>query len=1134
VVVNEGADQTFDITPNAGFHVADVLVDGVSVGAVTSHTFTNVTANHTIDASFAVTTFTITATAGANGSIAPSGAVVVNEGADQTFDITPNAGFHVADVLVDGVSVGAVTSHTFTNVTANHTIDATFAQTTYTITATAGGNGSIAPSGPVVVNEGANQTFDITPNAGFHVADVLVDGVSVGAVTSHTFTNVTANHTIDATFAQTTYTITATAGANGSIAPSGAVIVNEGADQSFTITANAGFHVADVLVDGVSVGAVTSHTFTNVTANHTIDASFAANPTFTITATAGPNGSISPSGPVIVNEGADQTFTITANSGFHVADVLVDGVSVGAVTSHTFTNVTANHTINASFAITTFTITATSGPNGSISPSGAVVVNEGANQTFTITPDPSYHVAGVLVDGGSAGQVTSFTFTNVTANHTIHAAFAITTVHSSPIDLTPDGLEGWVVNPDHGTVSVFGTQGGNENQLLAEVPVGKEPWCVDVHPTNGEVWVTSFREDKVYIVDRASRSVITTIPTAFETFGVCFNPAGTVALVTATGADKVQAIDVATRTITHTMNVYRRPRGIAWKSDGTRAWVSHLLMPEFLGRMTIVFPDTWTTSSPIINQVFGTDNAGYPSTMQNLTVAPAPADTVLWIPNNMINTTAGQINGNPLTPTNIFHACIRPVNIKIASGTDLPNNTYFMSNLGTPVGGPIAVDFKGTKAFVANLHSENVTVLNAANILSPTQITVIPAGKGPIGIVTHPTMNRAYVANWLSRNVTVINTGANNVVTTFSSVTSEVIPPQILHGKQLFYTSKAPLSLDGRGACASCHVFDRNDARPWDLSEFGKHIRSTPDIRGIGFTGPHDWTADKDEMQDHNFGILDFTGGAGLIPSPNPPLGAPNRGLSQDMDDMSLYMSSLVPRRGSPFRNPNGTQTAEADSGEAIFNNPAVGCATCHVPPFYTDSHLQENPFIKHIVGTADPDDDDGAAGFDTPTLVNLWDSGPYLHHHQANTLMQVLTTFNPGDQHGVTSTLTTQQKDWLIAFLQQIVWPESTGTSVDAPAVASASAKTSFENIFPNPFRSETSLKFSLANTPSKVRIDVVDVTGRRVRTLLNREMTQGVHIVGWDSKNDEGQLVAAGMYFAKLNVDGQVQQTKRLTVLR
>src|SRR5204863_278123 len=133
-----------------------------------------------------------------------------------------------------------------------------------------GANGSIAPSGSVNVNTGDDQSFTVTPDTDYHVADVLVDGVSVGSVSSYTFANVHATHTISATFAIDTYTISASAGANGSIAPSGAVNVNAGADQSVTITPDTDYHVADVLVDGVSVGAVASYTLTNVHATHTI------------------------------------------------------------------------------------------------------------------------------------------------------------------------------------------------------------------------------------------------------------------------------------------------------------------------------------------------------------------------------------------------------------------------------------------------------------------------------------------------------------------------------------------------------------------------------------------------------------------------------------------------------------------------------------------------------------------------------------------------------------------------------------------------------------------------------------------------------------------------------------------------
>jgi len=83
----------------------------------------------------------------------------------------------------------------------------------------------------------------------------------------------------------------------------------------------------------------------------------------------------------------------------------------------------ADTAVTATFTLKTYSITATAGVHGSISPNGTVVVNHGASQQFTITPDPSYGIAEVKVDGVSIGAVSSYTFSNVTANHTIEASF---------------------------------------------------------------------------------------------------------------------------------------------------------------------------------------------------------------------------------------------------------------------------------------------------------------------------------------------------------------------------------------------------------------------------------------------------------------------------------------------------------------------------------------------------------------------------------------------------------------------------------------------------------------------------------------------------------------------------------------
>jgi hypothetical protein len=223
-----------------------------------------------------------------------------------------------------------------------------------------------------------------------------------------------------------THEIVATAGPGGSIAPSGTVSVEQGADQTFTITADACYAIEEVFVDDVSVGAVASYTFEDVDADHAIHATFAVIQ-YTITASAGPGGSIDPAGAVSVECGLDQTFTITPDPCYAIAEVLVDGSSVGAVGTFTFTDVQADHTISASFALTDYTITAGAGPGGSITPSGAVTIDCGADQSFTITPDPCYAIADVLVDGSSVGVVNGYTFTNVQADHTISATFALLT-----------------------------------------------------------------------------------------------------------------------------------------------------------------------------------------------------------------------------------------------------------------------------------------------------------------------------------------------------------------------------------------------------------------------------------------------------------------------------------------------------------------------------------------------------------------------------------------------------------------------------------------------------------------------------------------------------------------------------------
>jgi hypothetical protein len=222
----------------------------------------------------------------------------------------------------------------------------------FTINAAAGVNGTISPAGATVVTPGSNLAYTVTPDPGFQVAALVVDGTTLPGATSYTFTNVTTDHYINAYFVAgtATATINAAAGPNGAISPAGATSVTLGGDQGYTITPDPGFQVAALVVDGTTLPGAASYNFTNVTADHYINAYFDVLPaTFTISAAAGPGGAISPAGANTVAGGSNQTFTITPNPGLTVAALVVDGTVLPGATSYTFTNVTSDHYINAYF-----------------------------------------------------------------------------------------------------------------------------------------------------------------------------------------------------------------------------------------------------------------------------------------------------------------------------------------------------------------------------------------------------------------------------------------------------------------------------------------------------------------------------------------------------------------------------------------------------------------------------------------------------------------------------------------------------------------------------------------------------------------------------------------------------------------
>ena len=313
----------------------------------------------------------------------------------------------------------------------------------------------------------------------------------------------------------TSYTITATAGQGGSITPDGANTVFSGSNFNFTITSDSLYYISDVLVDNVSIGAVTGYNFTNVVADHTIEALFALIPVPEITVSIS-NLSFegTPGTPTIPQYisvyGIDLSSEITAYTG-NPFQVLSDewgnftslsqnggmlyvrynpaaiGSDSGSIVLNSPGAATVTILLTGISTLPSYTITAYTNNGGSVNPEGSTNIPQGDSITYHFYPDEGYHILYNLVDGEIAGSDSTYTFTNVTDHHII-----LTLFESNTFINNIDGGEAVVIypNPASEYIEITGTGDGQNNasisiiditgKLLKAVPCRNNKTVVDI------------------------------------------------------------------------------------------------------------------------------------------------------------------------------------------------------------------------------------------------------------------------------------------------------------------------------------------------------------------------------------------------------------------------------------------------------------------------------------------------------------------------------------------------------------------------------------------------------------------------------------------------------------------------------
>jgi hypothetical protein len=473
--VPQGQDLTVDISCNDNcYFITEVLIDGQSqIPIPTSYTFYDVQESlPVIIVKTEKYTYPIYSSAGANGTITPEGVIDVNCGDDQQFTIKPDLGYVVEFLLVDGILTPKTSSYTFMNVMERHSIDVTFKVAPYNIVFTHAGNGEVIPvgredeipNGQIGMDDGDMQLFVFTPDPFYEIQAVYIDGTpNMGALISgsYLFSNVHESHTLHVIFKLVDRTIVATAGPHGTITPAGNILVPYGSDKSFTISANTGYVIDQILVDFDALDiddqlSVFVYPFSDVTENHTIYATFKTATMKIEVINGAPCGTsgISPSGDefgyVYVPYNGTQTFTFAPSEGCKVVEVLIDGIpfpNAIPLGFYTFTYSTGSHSIEVKFDAITYPVKSAISGHGVITPNGTTNVPHGTNINYTWYTFPGYEVVNVFVDGldyPDAVAAGEYTFLNVKASHNIDVitapiVYKITAIAETGGFITPSG-----------------------------------------------------------------------------------------------------------------------------------------------------------------------------------------------------------------------------------------------------------------------------------------------------------------------------------------------------------------------------------------------------------------------------------------------------------------------------------------------------------------------------------------------------------------------------------------------------------------------------------------------------------------------------------------------------------------------
>ena len=571
---------------------------------------------------------------------------------------------------------------------------------------------------------------------------------------------------------------------------------------------------------------------------------------------------------------------------------------------------------------------------------------------------------------------------------------------NSLMDISSDGRLLACSNRDSGTVTIVDLA---TLKKLHETRVGVHPEGVAFLGRTHSLAVAVYNDDQVILLNADSGKLLHRVEVFDEPYGIVSNADGSKYYVTLEYPGRVVEISKSGE-ILRRFPAGRFPRGLALSPDGKTLYTAEY----YTARVNAIdvtsgrIIDTWKGAS--------TDNLCRQIVLH-------PTRPKAYVPHIRSRTVAAQGEGSIFPYVGVIDTNRNQGRRRKRIPMD-----SFLGNLVTSNPWEIDVSDDGKRFFVVFSGTDDMFICETVND-DYTEIAYrrrLTLGHNPRAVRVTPDGKRFFVYNALDFNVFAYDSDSARPLATIA-VTDNPLSKELHRGKILFYTALQPMVGRRWISCSSCHPDGDSDGRTWQNPE---GLRATPPLFGLAWTHPLHWSADRDESQDFEHTIRGpLMQGRGLVRGRiNKSLEQPNKGLSTDLDALAAYTNSHTFTL-SPYARQGLSQSAQR--GRKLFLSKGVGCARCHSGPFYTDS--QPRPMLlTHDVGTGtiDPSEKMGPA-YDTPMLLGLYRSAPYLHHGKAASLLEVLTTYNAGDRHGTTSHLDKQQLADLAEFLRALPYED-------------------------------------------------------------------------------------------------------------